>query len=86
MQVHRFQYERMAHHADGCGLIRFSLRREEGPFEVELTVEDARSLFDDLRVQLPIANGTLREQRRISEQNARLNTDDAIRKRTEIDF
>jgi hypothetical protein len=57
MQVHPFQYERIAHHELGCGVIAFFLRREEGPFGVELTVQDAGRLLDDLRVQLPIASG-----------------------------
>jgi hypothetical protein len=57
MQIHRFQYDRTAHHLLGDGVIVFVLSREEGPFGVELTVEDAERLVADLRVQLPIAAG-----------------------------
>ena len=58
MQIHRFQYEQTAHHQLGDGVVVFILRREEGPFGVELTVEDAERLVADLWVHLPIAAGT----------------------------
>ena len=57
MQIHRFQYEGMAFHALGSGAVVFTLRREEGPFGVELTVEDAERLLEDLPEQIRIASG-----------------------------
>lgn len=57
MQIHRFRYEGMAFHALGSGEIIFTLRREEGPFGVALTVEDAKRLLADLPEQIRIASG-----------------------------
>ena len=57
MQVHKFFYERIAHHESGVGAILFILRREEGAFGVELTIEDAKRLLQDLTIQIPIAAG-----------------------------
>jgi hypothetical protein len=47
----------MAFHALGSGAVVFTLRREEGPFGVELTVEDAERLLEDLPEQIRIASG-----------------------------
>ena len=57
MQIHRFQYEGMAFHELSSGAVVFTLRREEGPFGVELTVEDAKRLLADLPEQIRIASG-----------------------------
>jgi len=57
MQIHRFQYEGMAFTALRSGTVVFTLRREEGPFGVELTVEDAKRLLADLPEQIRIASG-----------------------------
>ncbi|HEY3892427.1 MAG TPA: hypothetical protein VGM00_10745 [Bradyrhizobium sp.] len=57
IQIHRFRYEGMAFHALGSGEIIFTLRREEGPFGVALTVEDAKRLLADLPEQIRIATG-----------------------------
>jgi hypothetical protein len=57
MQIHRFRYEGMALHALGSGAVVSTLRREEGPFDVELTVKDAERLLDDLSRQIRIADG-----------------------------
>ena len=51
MQIHRFRYEGMAFHALGSDEIIFTLRREEGPFGVALTVEDAKRMLADLPEQ-----------------------------------
>jgi hypothetical protein len=57
MQIHQFGYEGMAVHALGSGAVVFTLRREEGPFGIELTVKDAERLLDDLSRQIRIADG-----------------------------
>jgi hypothetical protein len=57
MQIHRFQHEGMAFTALSSGAVIFTLRREEGPFGVELTVEDAKRLLADLPEQIRIASG-----------------------------
>jgi hypothetical protein len=57
MQIHRFQYEGMAFHALSSSAVVFTLRREEGPFGVELTVENAKRLLADLPEQIRIASG-----------------------------
>ena len=57
MQIHHFQYEGIAFHSLSSGAVVFSLRREEGPFGVELTVEDAKRLLADLPEQIRVASG-----------------------------
>ena len=55
--MQEFLYEGIAHHELGCGAILFTLRREEGPFGVKLTIEDAKRLLQDLQMQIRIAAG-----------------------------
>jgi hypothetical protein len=50
-------YEGIAHHELGCGEVLFILRREEGQFAVQLTIEDAKNLLHDLQMQCRIAAG-----------------------------
>jgi hypothetical protein len=47
MQTHPFQYENIGSHQHGSTFIIFVLRREEGSFGVELTIEDAQRLLRD---------------------------------------
>jgi len=58
----RFSFINNAQHDIGkiirpCGAVVFTLRREEGPFGVELTVEDTERLLEDLPEQIRIASG-----------------------------
>jgi hypothetical protein len=58
MQNHEFLYAGIAHHELGCGAILFKLRREDGSFfGVQLTIEDAKHLLQDLQMQVRIAAG-----------------------------
>jgi hypothetical protein len=57
-----------------------------GPLGSNSPSKTQGAFWDDLRVQVLIANGTLRQRRRLSEENARLNTDEATRKQTDFDL
>jgi hypothetical protein len=86
METRRFQSVSPHPYSRGDGVIRFCLRGEDGTsFEVELAVQAAQRLFAALQVQLPIARGDAGREARLRETNQRLNTDEAIRNRTDFD-
>jgi len=57
MEHYHFKYRSIGHSEVGVGFVGIALERDEGTqFMAMLSVEDAKRLMDDLKVQVRIAD------------------------------